>query len=146
MITSSLTTSMESLPDFAGSLLSMRWPMNRVFVYGSLRKGFGNHRLLEESTYIGEATTYPSYTMLHLGGFPGLVAEGSTPIKGEVYEVDDYTLARLDRLESHPDFYERTPIELADGMEAEVYLLPTDWLKDNQKIVSSGDWADRGNR
>ena len=62
----------------------------RVFVYGTLLSGFGNHaRLLAgRSKMIGEAQTYAEYTMVSLGGFPGVIEGGDTSIQGEVYEVD----------------------------------------------------------
>jgi gamma-glutamylaminecyclotransferase len=119
----------------------------KIVVYGSLRKGFGNHRLLEGSTFLGNVLTAPSYTMIGLGGFPGVIALGSTAIKGEMYEVDDETLRDLDRLESHPDWYCRTPIEVTDEhnnrIDAAMYLLPANWLDGNHHIIKSGDWANR---
>lgn len=118
-----------------------------VFVYGSLKKGFGNHRLLESSTYLGEAITTPEYTMLNLGMFPGVVYAGDTPIKGELYVVDSSVLDRLDQLEGHPSFYQRTPIEvtMADGTVcvASIYLLPEVWMTDHDHAVHSGDWSNR---
>ena len=123
--------------------------LRKMFVYGSLRKGFGNHYLLERSNYLGEALTDAAFTMLHLGGYPGVVRAGSTQILGEVYEVDDKTLSRLDRLEGHPSFYRRTPIRVTEGSNAdrwqdvETYLLPTDWLSTQKTVVESGDWTKR---
>lgn len=77
-----------------------------VSVYGSLRRGLGNHRLLENSgvNEIGEFVTEPKYTLFSLGGFPGIHENGTTAVKMEVYEVDDDTFKRLDRLEGYdPD-------------------------------------------
>ena len=122
----------------------------RVAVYGSLRKGFGNHGLLEDSIYVGEGITEARYTMLHLGGFPGVVKKGNTSITVELYDVDDETLRRLDRLEGHPNFYERLPVRVlpvgADKSEAaswewvSIYLLPDVW---DGAVIETGDWARR---
>ena len=124
--------------------------MTRIFVYGSLRVGFGNHRLLDNSAYVGQARTEPRFTMLHLGGFPGVVADGETSIIGEVYDVDDPTLRNLDRLEGHPDFYARQTIQVERGGDVEdvqVYLLPQVWLDDARNaVIASGDWKDRNGR
>ena len=124
---------------------------NKVFVYGTLRKGFGNHELLGSSTLLGKAITESKYTMLHLGGFPGVVKGGDTSITGEIYECDDQCVKRLDFLESHPEFYTRQmilvlPVNSGDDQEAsweevQTYLLPEKWLDSKQKVIVSGDWA-----
>ena len=119
--------------------------MHLVAVYGTLKKGFGNHRLLAQSRFVGEALTEPNFTLLHLGGFPGIVRSGDTAVSCEVYEVDDITLARLDRLEGHPTFYERQPLTVAiDGvdMPVEGYVLPTSWL-DSRQVIPTGVWGKR---
>lgn len=76
--------------------------MHLVFVYGTLLSGMPNHRLLEKSKLVSSnARTYGK--MLSLGGFPGAYHVGYVDgtIHGEVYEVDDDTLARLDQLEGY---------------------------------------------
>jgi gamma-glutamylcyclotransferase (GGCT)/AIG2-like uncharacterized protein YtfP len=111
----------------------------RVLVYGSLLKGEPNHRLLARATFVAAANTRPEFTLHDLGAFPGMVAGGADAVAGEVYEVDAATLAGLDRLESHPSWYCRTPIALADGTEVETYLLkPRDVA--GRPRVASGDW------
>ena len=74
----------------------------RVFVYGSLMRGHGNHYLLEDAKFIGPATTVSRYAMMDVG-FPYLInqVEGAYPAVGELYDLKDdvVTLARLDRLE-----------------------------------------------
>jgi len=110
-----------------------------VFVYGSLLAGQGNHRVLRTARFVGRAQTAPEYTMHSLGGFPGVVSGGSTPIEGECYEVDGPTLEALDRLEGHPSFYRRTRIVLEDKMSVEIYLLTSEQV-DELPIVVSGCW------
>lgn len=119
--------------------------MNRVFVYGTLRAGHGNHeRLLRTAQCLDpHAVTQPGYRMATAGGFPMVhrlpLGEwgAANVVQGEVYEVDDATLAALDRLEGHPRWYQRTEVILGNGMTAFIYLneqgrdLPT---------VEGGDW------
>ena len=118
--------------------------MKLIWVYGTLKRNHGNHQLLEASTFLGKATSEPVFTMLHLGGFPGIIRGGETPISGELYEVDDDTLKRLDRLEGHPNFYRREPItvRMDDGTvhEVEGYVLPAVW-RDQTSIITSGIWG-----
>ncbi len=70
---------------------------------------YGNHRLLSSTAeFIGEAVTIPDcYTML-TGGFPYVLKNGISHVKGELYLVsDEYTMNRLDALEGVPDHYVR---------------------------------------
>lgn len=112
----------------------------RVFVYGTLMAGFGNNRLLQygKATFLGPATTLPQFTLISLGGFPGLLRGGETAVQGEVYEVDIETLTNLDRLEGHPHWYRREPVALEDGREIEGYI----YLQPPPKVhvVESGSW------
>jgi len=88
----------------------------RVFVYGSLLSGFGNHSRLETSKYVGNGWLNHA-AMYDLGAFPAVHhgKEHQGGVVGEVYEVDDLTLGSLDALEGHPNFYRRKllPIEMA---------------------------------
>lgn len=99
--------------------------MYYVMVYGSLKKGFGNHHLLSRSEFVGNAVTKDShFSMISLGSFPGVFDEGSNKIKGEVYFVDEMTLRSLDRLESEGSFYSRReyPMVLSDGTELDCFI------------------------
>ena len=46
--------------------------MDKVFVYGTLKEGFGNNRLLKDSQKISEDAV-EGFVMYHMGGFPGVV-------------------------------------------------------------------------
>jgi gamma-glutamylcyclotransferase (GGCT)/AIG2-like uncharacterized protein YtfP len=127
--------------------------MHKVFVYGSLLSGLGNHRLLEGSTLVGNTVTPPEFTMLDLGAFPGVihVVEGGTPIMGEVYEVTDETLNRLDRLEGYNSFepthglYNRMEIPTEFG-EAFIYTYNNMYGRSVIHPVENGDWRTYHNR
>jgi len=85
----------------------------KVFVYGSLKKNFGNHVLLQYSEFIGEGITCdPQFTMVNLGSFPGVVQNGNGYIRGEVYQINQPTLTRLDILEGEGNFYSRRKINV----------------------------------
>ncbi|KAL1474432.1 hypothetical protein MTO96_037977 [Rhipicephalus appendiculatus] len=77
-----------------------------VFVYGTLKSGETNHRILTDpvngrSTLLGQARTLKKWPL---------------EVHGEVYQVDDRMLEVLDRLESHPDYYVRS--------QEDVFMLP----------------------
>lgn len=113
-----------------------------VFVYGSLKKGFHNHHLLEKSRFLCE-NSLAGYLMISLGAFPGIIPNPGqfTPVYGEVYEVDEKTLKALDRLEGHPHMYERTLVKLNYGEEAWVYVYKHADTKFS-KTVPTGCWGD----
>lgn len=111
----------------------------KVFVYGSLMRGYWNNRLLATAKFLGRRRTRSHFTMLSLGAFPALV-RGRRAIEGELYEVDSATLADLDRLEGAPRFYRREAVELADGTAAELYVLADTIRAEGREVVESGDW------
>ena len=112
-------------------------------VYGSLRAGLGNHRVIERSPRQADGVIEGVFQMYSMygGGFPALT-HSNTPdnIIVEVYEVnDDAQASGLDALEGYPSFYDREVVTLADGRECWVYFI------DNNKngfgdYIPSGDW------
>lgn len=115
-----------------------------VFVYGTLKRGHGNHHLINkepEATIIAELP----FKMISLGGFPGLIESDKLHnITGEIYHVDKETFARLDRLEGYPDFYKRQQFDLKDfGIDGKAwfYYLPlNDAYYQRAQVVESGEW------
>lgn len=114
--------------------------MPLVAVYGSLRKGMGNHEhFFEDKNYVGEHTTNSLYTMISLGGFPGVTKGGNTAIKCEIYNVPTCTLDLLDSLEGHPDMYRR---EIQKTVHGDAWLYIYQGVhKGRLPIVTSGDWV-----
>lgn len=99
-------------------------PLETVFVYGSLKRGYRNHALMAGCKFLGEGRTAPTFAMIDLGRYPGVIRGGAT-IAGEVFAVPSHRMGRLDRLEDNGRVYqrERTPIDLPAGpVEAWIYL------------------------
>jgi gamma-glutamylcyclotransferase (GGCT)/AIG2-like uncharacterized protein YtfP len=115
----------------------------RIFVYGTLKQGFHNHRCLEGAAYVGETHLARPFRMFDTGGFPVLLPAtenkpGYFPT-GEVYELPEgrdgeVILARLDRLEGEGRMYNREAHPTADGEIVSVYIgHPECWRRlDNQ--------------
>jgi gamma-glutamylcyclotransferase (GGCT)/AIG2-like uncharacterized protein YtfP len=82
-------------------------------VYGTLKKGFGNNRLLEGAKFIKAREFDIKNCRLRANPdspFPYLYksnGQRSSPFYGELYEIDEKILADVDRLEGHPVFYKR---------------------------------------
>jgi gamma-glutamylcyclotransferase (GGCT)/AIG2-like uncharacterized protein YtfP len=113
-----------------------------VFVYGTLLQGEPNHDFLASARLIRAARTEPSFELVSLGPFPAMVPGGKAAVVGEIYEVDDETLAALDRLEGHPDFYHREWIRLEDGDDVLAYVMEPERVCDRPRIPG-GDWRQR---
>ncbi|MCO5571951.1 hypothetical protein L7F22_025702 [Adiantum nelumboides] len=92
-----------------------------AFVYGTLKRGFGNHWLMEElmagshAHFLGYACTKRRFPLV-CGPFqvPFLLPSPSPAghhVRGELYRVDSLAISRLDELEGvGKGHYERRPI------------------------------------
>src|ERR1700678_1575618 len=86
---------------------------HRVFVYGTLKSGFSNHYLLEGCEFVGAAATVPTYKMIE-NDFPVIMPDPKgNALAGEIFIVDDDTLARLDQLEREGSSYDRKLIDVS---------------------------------
>jgi len=131
----------------------------KVFVYGTLRKGYGNHNACLAGApnlkFMGKGKTVGTFNM-RSGGFPFVSQElndgNDSTIVGELYEVEESTLlGPLDGLEGHPDFYTRkmTQIVLDDSEhgdveEAWMYFLNHNGIQGD--AVPTGDFSDYKNK
>ena len=112
-----------------------------LFVYGTLKRDYSNHALLAAAHFVSESATIEEYGF-YLGpdehapeepGIPFLLANPKTgdaavQVRGELWEVDSFTLTQLDELEGHPDWYQRKKIAVCltseESVSAFTYLLP----------------------
>lgn len=99
---------------------------NLVGVYGTLKRGYGNHRFLENAMYVGTGKTKERYPLvIRNWGLPFLIdkPDEGTEVEIELYLVDSLTFSHLDTLESHPSWYERKerPV-IVDGVEYTPWL------------------------
>ncbi|MBD3814901.1 MAG: gamma-glutamylcyclotransferase [Halothiobacillus sp.] len=108
----------------------------RVAVYGTLRLGQRNHRLLEGYKCLG-TTTLAGFDMYNLGAFPA-VTHGAGEITVEVYEIGTRALKMLDHLEGFPDFHDRETVETPFG-DAVIYTVSPSVARKEAKI-QSGNW------
>jgi gamma-glutamylaminecyclotransferase len=78
--------------------------MHRVFVYGTLKRGFPNHAMLADALFVGRARTVEAYPLVVQGPrfSPALLPEAGSGMRvsGELWDVDDAKFAELDELES----------------------------------------------
>lgn len=122
----------------------------KLFVYGTLMKGYPNHVALNRGNteYLGKAVTENEYAMYLFANIPAVTKEPNrTQIKGELYEVNDYVLNICDSIEGHPYIYRRelTDVLTAEGesVQAYIYFFTAPSRFEGRDYVRSGDYAAR---
>jgi len=106
-------------------------PIDVVAVYGTLKKGYGNHRVMRQAggEFICEARSVDAFPLV-VSGLPYLLDKRGSGhrVAVELYRVSSAEgFAILDRLEGHPDFYcrkvEKFEADTGEVIEAWVYFL-----------------------
>jgi gamma-glutamylcyclotransferase (GGCT)/AIG2-like uncharacterized protein YtfP len=110
----------------------------RLFVYGSLRRGEEHHDRLEGARFEREATVRGARLVIQ-GGYPALVLEGEGLVHGEVHRVSQRLLQTLDVFEEVPQRYARGSVILDDGSGAMAYSVSPERARGLVEIPS-GRW------
>lgn len=110
-----------------------------IFVYGSLKQGFHNHSLMKNirATFIGNCcTVFPIYDMISMNDSYPAVINGNFYISGELYEINEKDIEKLDNLEGYPNFYDRilTKVVLENGLiyYPFLYILSETFIKNER--------------
>jgi len=98
--------------------------MNRVFVYGTLKRGQRNYHYLKDAEFVGQFVTQKLYSMVEFEDYPAVCLNGDHAIEGEVFQVTNQQFRMLDELEWYPDFYQRIEITTIYG-DAWMYIVKT---------------------
>ena len=106
--------------------------MHRIFVYGTLKKGFANHAMLEGEKCLGDYKTVEKFPLVITAPWnsPVVFPEPGIGhcIMGEVYAVDAVKLVALDKFEyTHlPKGFRRVAIKVisptAELLQVEAYM------------------------
>lgn len=125
--------------------------MNRLFVYGSLRRGQQANSALRSATFVKQ-TRLPGFDLYALTWFPGVKENPNNRegVVGEIYEdVDDDLLLQLDYYEGYnrhaPErsLFLRKEVEV-EGKPTVIYEFnrnPYDLFGTSVSVVRSGDWT-----
>lgn len=110
---------------WAGNPVNVLRPTVKVFVFGTLKRGYSNHHVLgPHAKLVGEAETTSCYRMFSVG-FPVIIEDGDGyPVAGELYDVPPKQLIWLDQLEGEGRMYHRkvTEVTLKSGGPIECYI------------------------
>lgn len=122
-----------------------------LFVFGTLKAGFGNHVVMQRAggELVGTAVL-PGYEMFSFGGFPGIRPKKGAVVHGELYAVK--SLRPLDSLEGcnyehkEDSFFWRTDVQVVlqsivvDG--GGLYIIDRSETVACQTYVPQGDYSD----
>ena len=124
--------------DYSKEILEVNKYFNtrKVFVYGTLMKGEGNHHFLEDSKLLG-ASSVEGYDMYNVGWFPAIV-RGDSRILGELYEVSQEDMPSIDALEGEGSLYRRRCEITKDNEIAYLY----EYLDDISGLERINSWRD----
>jgi len=120
---------------------------NKVFVYGTLRKGEGNHHYLKEAEQI-EKRAWVYGKLYDTGyGYPGLIPDPRCKVFGEIFLIDDEEFKKLDLLEDYKEgaadnLYTRMIYQVhgeKEGHHAWVYIY--EQKVNENMLIESGDWV-----
>ncbi|HYQ30945.1 MAG TPA: gamma-glutamylcyclotransferase family protein [Polyangiaceae bacterium] len=114
----------------------------RMFFYGTMLPGERDHALLESAQSLGPALTEPLYQLVELNVYAALIPDGKVAVHGELYAVDLETRRQIDVKRQVPILFQRAKIRLADGSDAETYLMTADQVRGKRRLAH-GDWRKR---
>ncbi len=115
--------------------------MVRLFVYGTLKRGFSNAARLDGAAFERRATTSAGYGIHMVSGYPALVKADRGVVHGELYAVSEAHIALLDVFEEAPHRYRRERVVLEDGTSAEAYV-GTSPPGPGQPMIEGGDFRE----
>ncbi len=93
--------------------------MLKIFVYGTLKRGYCNHNFIKSSQFIGNAYI-KGYDLYDLKDYPAIIksTDDECIVYGEVYQISEQTLQLIDQLEDEGDLYNRVQtVANVDGQD-----------------------------
>lgn len=92
--------------------------LSYLFTYGTMKRGFRNHKRLVGGKFVRNASTIYMYDLVARVTSKGQIAPAAIPgthsILGEIYQIDGPVLLEIDLAEGVPNVYTRNLIKLKD--------------------------------
>ncbi len=141
---------MESKGDFFGpwgesyeddiKAINKYFSQRKVFVYGTLMSGEGNHGYLQNSTFLGK-TFIEGYDMYDVGWYPA-ITPGNGRIIGELYQVPVEDMPSIDSLEGEGHLYLKKCETLTDSEGKTTLALVYVYNRDVSGLKKIPVWGD----
>lgn len=110
--------------------------MNRIFVYGTLKRGQRNAHYMRGTRFYGHHLTENIYSMYEFENYPAVCRDGIHAVAGEVYGVNNRQFRALDELEWYPSFYQRIEISTPWG-DAWMYVVEPVLCRGRDLVIGS---------
>ena len=98
----------------------------KLFVYGTLKKGYGNHHVINKAKFLGTFISVDKFDMSGYG-FPEIYPnKHGKQIMGEIYDLCDQDFVFTDSLEGNGSFYRREIRDFTNNKEtikAWIYII-----------------------
>lgn len=104
-----------------------------IFVYGTLKRNHKRSCFLDGQNFIQEIKTNPVYCLYDAGGFPAMIS-GNLSVAGELWEVDNRCLNRLNKIEKVPYYYNLEKINIKYHKNVFAYI----WQLDVENMLLVG--------
>jgi gamma-glutamylcyclotransferase (GGCT)/AIG2-like uncharacterized protein YtfP len=101
--------------------------------------------MVADQLFLGEARTRPLYALFDLGTYPGLVQrkESGRAIHGEIYEVAESLIEKLDRIEGAPSLFHLEPIQI-ENHPGEVFTYFYQQETEGHALCAEDRWMNKG--
>lgn len=109
-----------------------------VYVYGTLRKGYGNNSLMKGGILLS-VDRLKGWNMFTHGGFPW-ITRGTGEITAELWWIPDGAIHAVDSLEGEGLMYHREKIRTPHGTKAFIYVAGEMLTAKKSIKIKSGDW------
>jgi gamma-glutamylcyclotransferase (GGCT)/AIG2-like uncharacterized protein YtfP len=123
----------------------MKLDQRNIFIYGTLCQGGSAHHVMDGGKFLANGSIIGK--IFHIDQYPGLILGGEQRVIGELYQVNDHLLVKLDRYEGcyeSPAHYLREEVEIllenGEIQLAQVYVFQL--LEPHHEAIESGDWIE----
>jgi gamma-glutamylcyclotransferase (GGCT)/AIG2-like uncharacterized protein YtfP len=110
----------------------------RVFVYGTLRPGQRLYQVIRPHVISTQLDHIQGDLYFADSGWYPVAVDGEGTITGLVLRIPKHVLSILDRVEGHPDLFERRTVTTASGTECEAYFGNNVGVREK---IDSGDFV-----